>query len=192
MVLTSFRPIESHKLPLFIAFFLFFGYFVSFAQTADSIVKRDDFRNSIKFNITANIFYDSAFLFTYERVLSAHRTFSVQAGYLEFPTIVASKLENQDLKKGLSRGGYSISGDYRFYLAKENRYKAPHGVYLAPFVSYVSFANNRKSAIYTNPDNGTESNVVLRTDLAYASIGGEFGIRGRPPPRSLRACAAVP
>ena len=165
---------QPKKLFLFSLFCLLSGL-TTFAQTSDTIVKRDDFRNAIKFNLTANIFYDSAFLVTYERVLSDHRSFSVQAGYLEFPTIVATKLENEKLTKNLSRGGYSISGDYRFYLANENKHNAPHGVYLAPYLSYVSFSNNRKSATYTNPDDGIKSNVVLNTDLAFASFGGELG-----------------
>ena len=81
---------------------------------------------------------------SYERVLSPKKSFSIYGGYCEFPmpSIIA---DNDNLKfiNNKQKSGFAIGADYRFYLAKENKYAAPHGVYLAPFISYYSFTNTR-------------------------------------------------
>ena len=45
-----------------------------------------------------------------------------------------------------------MGSEFRFYLSKENKYDAPHGVYLAPFVSFYHFNNQRNGQDTTNQD----------------------------------------
>lgn len=65
--------------------------------------------------------------------------------------------------------GYKIAGEYRFYLGKENRYQAPHGVYIGPYVSYHDFKNNWE--IKAEGDNGPQTG---KTDARVQVINMGF------------------
>jgi hypothetical protein len=145
----------------------------SMAQVTDSAKLKfeNDYKNSVKINLTSFILYSSGLQLNYERLLSSKRSITIFGGYIEFPmpTIIANSPLNFDKNK--TKGGYSIGSEYRFYLAKENKYAAPHGVYLAPFVSYYHFNNTREGRDTTNPSN----QLTLNTTLGFLNFGGELG-----------------
>jgi hypothetical protein len=142
------------------------------AQVQDTVyIKHEkEFKNSLKINLTSFILYTNGIQLNYERLLSKKRSITVFGGYIQFPmpTIIANSPLNFD--KDRTKGGYSIGSEYRFYLAKENKYAAPHGVYLAPFVSYYNFKNSRTGRDSTNTDQ-----LTLNTTLGFLNIGGELG-----------------
>jgi hypothetical protein len=145
----------------------------SMAQVADSAKLKfeKDYKNSIKINLTSFILYSSGVQLNYERLLSSKRSITIFGGYIQFPmpSVIANSPLNFD--KNRTKGGYSIGSEYRFYLAKENKYAAPHGVYLAPFVSYYHFNNTRTGRDTTNPQN----QLTLNTTLGFLNFGGELG-----------------
>jgi hypothetical protein len=144
------------------------------AQTPDSLNKPvKEFRNSIKLNITSRLLYNNAFQLSYERVIKKNQTLNVFGGYQEFPGDVILKLDNTKLGDTKKKAGYSFGVDYRFYLSKENKYKAPHGVYLAPYISCYSF-NADRTLIYTD-STGVQSSSNLSTQINFLNIGGELG-----------------
>lgn len=148
---------------------LIMSYTLSFSQQQDSMPHIR--KNIIKFNVTANSFLDNAILFEYERVLKNNHTISVQAGYEEAP--FTALLDSTRLEKDIKKSGWSVTADYRFYLKKENKHAAPRGIYLAPFMSYHYFNNERSMELQT--ETGTFEPAVLDSKISLYSIGGEIG-----------------
>jgi hypothetical protein len=134
------------------------------------IVHEKDYKNVIKLNITSWILYSNGLQLNYERILSKNRSITIFGGPIEFPmpTVIANSPLNFDKNK--SKSGFVIGSEYRFYLSAENKDAAPHGVYLAPFISYYHFNNQRYGRDTTNQDN-----LVLNTSMDFLNIGGELG-----------------
>src|SRR5450432_263564 len=143
------------------------------AQLKDSVnVKQEkDYKNVLKLNLTSWILYINGVQINYERILSPKRSITVFGGPIQFP--MPSVIDNSSLNfdKNNKRSGFVVGAEYRFYLAKENKYKVPHGVYLAPFVSYYHFTNERAGRDTLNPQN----NLTLNTTLNFLNIGAELG-----------------
>ena len=142
--------------------------FTAYPQESTETVLR---KNTIKLDITSHWLYRNALDFTYERVTKPNQSYSVTAGYQEFPhsttlgSNIAVKAENK--KYGLKFGG-----EYRFYLAKENKYRAPHGIYIGPYVAYHQFNNERVIEV---DNNGTLEEAILNTKFAVVNIGFQLG-----------------
>jgi hypothetical protein len=144
------------------------------AQTTDSLYKPPkDFRNIIKLNVSSRILYNNSFMVSYERVIGKHQGLNVFAGYQELPVNINLNLANTVLGGTKKKTGYSFGLDYKFYLAKENKDDAPHGIYLAPFVNFYSFISNRT---LTHTDStGIRESTNLNTRVNFFNAGGELG-----------------
>ncbi|KGO95434.1 hypothetical protein [Flavobacterium enshiense] len=138
-LIAEFRPkgIDTAKAILYCLMFVLFTAYAT-AQEVDSVQqmkkKKPEHPNLIKFNLTNRIFYDNTIQFTYERVIKENQSISLFGGYQEFKHFNLD-LSGVNFSKSSDRSGYSIGAEYRFYLGDLNRYSAPRGVYLAPFVS---------------------------------------------------------
>lgn len=139
------------------------------AQSSDSLKKTKDYKNVIKVNLTSNILYRSP-LIEYERILGKHRSFSVQFGLVALPFGSTKGSDSLYYQSTLKKSGYSITADYRFYLPKENKDSAPHGVYIGPYVAYCNFNNEKTMRIGSAPDV-----LTLDAKLQVLSIGAELG-----------------
>lgn len=158
-----------------VLFILIFFSNNSNAQTSDTIEKKDKvFKNTIKYNVTNMLLYDTSYQFSYERILKENQSFTVFAGYQNLPYISLDLGNESRYTNNDSRTGYSIGGDYRFYLGSINKYSAPRGIYLAPFISYFNF-NTTREIQSTNAETGAVSSINLDTKLGLASLGGELG-----------------
>lgn len=131
-----------------------------------------DFKNSVKFNVSNTLLYDNSYQFSYERIIKENQSLNVFAGYQEFPLITIDISSNASFTKKSNRDGFSVGADYRFFLGKINKYKAPRGVYLAPFVSFFQFKTDR-DVNYT--DNNTVNTVNLSSKFNLTNFGGELG-----------------
>ena len=143
------------------------------AQNVDStkkMIQESNKKNTIKVNVTSWILYSSGIQMGYERVISPKSSFTVFGGLIQFPmpTIIANS--SLQLNQNKEKSGYVFGAEYRFYLAKENKYAAPHGVYLAPFVSYYHFNNIRGGRDTLNNDA-----IKLSTTLGFFNLGVELG-----------------
>jgi len=76
------------------------------------------------------------------------------------------------VKDNLDKGGFKAGGEYRFYLGKENKYPAPHGVYIGPYLSYHDYNNKRSLEVELD---GNPELVTLQTDFRITNIGFELG-----------------
>lgn len=138
-----------------------------------TVFSQSDYKNSVKFNVSNMLLYDNSYQFSYERIMNENQSLNVFTGYQELPLITID-FTNVAFEKNSSRKGYSIGADYRFFLGSINKYKAPRGVYLAPFVSFFQFETDRKIT-HTNPDNGVVSQANINAKLNLTNFGGELG-----------------
>lgn len=133
-----------------------------------------DKKNTIKLNITnPMIFGGRAIVFNYERVLKNNQTFSIGLGSMGLPNFSKdNKGDSVKLLSNIKDKGFHISGDYRFYLKKENKFDAPHGVYIGPYYSFNHFSRTNGWNLNTTTYNG---NVNTALDLNVHSLGVELG-----------------
>jgi hypothetical protein len=122
-------------------------------------------------DITSQWLYRNAITFSYERVTKPNQSFGITVGYQQFPRVFNFG-DNIDVEKEHDATGFKLGGEYRFYLAKENKYNAPRGVYLGPYLSYLSFRNGR---IITVDNDGTPEQADLETKLNVLNVGVQLG-----------------
>jgi len=94
---------------------------------------------------------------------------------LAFPKIKALEGNSSDsvvLLQNKYDKGFHISGDMRFYLAKENKFKTPHGLYIGPYVSFNHMNKANTWSYKTSPFSG---NITTELDLNLLTIGGQMG-----------------
>jgi len=147
------------------------------AQTSSDSVYNParEFKNTIRFNVTNPlIFGGKSIIFGYERMLKNNRSFSInigQASLWPFDFVDSNELKEKSI---LSERGFHISGDYRFYLYKLNKYSAPRGVYIGPYYSYNTF-NKEHSWEFRKDGTGAPQTVETTLDIAIHTIGFELG-----------------
>ena len=155
-------------------FLCLLGRMVSMAQEEKVVekAKRNDYKNVAKFNVSSQILYNNALLFGFERVIKPRQSLNISGGYIEFP-ISLKVPESMSLREQRKKSGYNIALDWRFYLASENKDLAPHGVYLAPFLSIHHFESDRDFT-YTD-STGAMKNGTMNNRISFFTIGGQLG-----------------
>jgi hypothetical protein len=143
------------------------------AFTQDSALLTPDYkRNTIKWNMTPFLIWDySNINFSYERILSPYKSFSVNAGYFTLPsTGIYDSLNISSENKKL---GFTFSGDYRWYFKKRNKNFAPDGLYWGTYGSfhYYEFTND----ITVINSDLAQGSVTLNGRLNIISAGVELG-----------------
>ena len=128
-------------------------------------------RNTIKLELTASIWYNNAFGFSYERTTKPNQSFAISAGYQQLRRD-ASLGDNISATEDRSKRGFKYGAEYRFYLRKENKHPVPRGVYIGPYFTQHSFNNER---ILTVEDNGTTEEAALTSKLIILNVGAQLG-----------------
>ena len=130
-------------------------------------------RNTIKLDLTSNLLFRNALNVSYERVRRPNQSYAITLGYQEFPkvTSIGNGIETTDDSK--KRTGFKVGGEYRFYLMKENKFQAPHGVYIGPYASYLNFDNERDLRI--TAEDGTVNNAFFKSNINVLNIGVQAG-----------------
>jgi hypothetical protein len=146
------------------------------AQSSDSLkAPGREFKNTIRFNVTNPlIFGGKSIIFGYERILKNNRSFSVNIGQSSFGFLDFGDDTEWKENSILNEGGFHLSGDYRWYLSKLNKYNAPRGVYIGPYASHNSF-NKKKSWDYTSEGSGTTKTANSEVDIKINQIGVQLG-----------------
>lgn len=139
------------------------------AQKNDSLPDR---RNTIKLNLVTSMLYTNSGAISFERVAKTNQTWGVMLGYVQFPHL-GNLGSSISVPANPSNTGYVIGGEYRFYMKKENRFAAPHGVYWGPFTNYFYFKNSQELS-YT-PASGSPSIANLSSRLNVLNIGVQVG-----------------
>ena len=127
--------------------------------------------NVVKLDFTSRWFFNNAYVATYERVTWPNQSVGVTFGYQELPefSILPSDVF---LKRINERNGLKVGAEYRFYLGNENRHPAPRGVYLGPYVTFLSFNGDRTIEVIAN-DVPQEGRLV--SEIRVANLGLQLG-----------------
>ncbi len=143
-------------------------------QEKDSSVQARQYKNIIRYNISGPLLFgmDRYVIFGYERVLSSHQSISINIGRVELPKITVINTDSFSLEKDLKSSGFNISLDYRFYLAKENKFRAPRGVYIGPWYSYNSFSRDNE---WKYKRSTAQSYITTHSDFKINTLGFEMG-----------------
>ncbi|MBL7857540.1 MAG: DUF3575 domain-containing protein [Cyclobacteriaceae bacterium] len=156
---------------------LVFAFAAGILLSHESLAQQDSTKhtktkkNVIKVNLTATALYVDAPLIEYERVLNRNQSMSLQLGYVTLP--FGSSSGGVKYQSDIKKSGFTGTVDYRFYLPRENKDPAPHGVYLAPFFSHYLFTNERNLDIASS--SGSVEAMVLNSRLNLSSVGVELG-----------------
>ncbi len=164
--------------------FLFCCFFLgntSIAQDTINLqeaVKEDRIRkNTIRFNLTNPlIFGDRSLILGYERTIGEHQSFSINGGLATLPKFDIISIANDSivqLYKDSKDKGFNITGDYRFYLASENKHRAPRGLYIGPFASHVFMG--RENTWNLNIEDGFKGEVNTDLNFNMSAVGAQLG-----------------
>jgi hypothetical protein len=146
------------------------------AQQADSIkTPPKNLKNVIRYNLSGALLFgvDRYVVFGYERVINRKQSISMNVGRATLPKLVAIITDSFSLNKDAKNTGKNFSIDYRFYLAKENKYLPPHGLYIGPYYSFNLFERDNEYAF--KRANGTTVTGNTDTKLKIHTVGFELG-----------------
>lgn len=157
-------------------FLLLLSHFTISAQNIEEVFTIEkEYKNTVHFNLTNPlIFGNQSIIFGYERVLNNHQSFSINIGQTGFPRLNIINTDELKVQSLLKESGFHISGDYRFYLSKENKYNAPRGVYIGPFYGYNYF-NKDHSWLLNSSTSNFYGNVNSDLSLRIQTLGLELG-----------------
>jgi len=151
---------------------LFFTSQTLFSQESDSEEK--NFKNTVKVNLTnPMIFGDKCYTIGYERIIGKNQSFEVNIGRFSFPKFININTDSiTQLNNDTKSKGFHLSGEYRFYLSKVNKYNAPRGVYIGPYATYNSYSRQILHSANTESFTGE-----FNTDVGFraANIGFQLG-----------------
>ena len=141
---------------------------------ADSMWKKS-YKNIVRYNISGALLFgaDKYVILGYERVVNPHQSFSVNIGKVSLPKFASINTDSFSIQKDLKNTGFNASADYRFYLAHENKYYAPHGIYIGPYVSYNHF--DRSNEWEFHQSSSSVKHVTTETQFNIFTAGAELG-----------------
>lgn len=169
-----------HRLHILLSFtFIFIGVVVfdqiAYCQDQDTLKKER--KNSVKFNLTNPMLFGSKnYILGYERTIGKHQSFSVHLGSFMMGRVISIDTDSiKSLTKDIKSKGLSLSGDYRFYLAKENKYNSPHGLYIGPYFAINSFSRNFDLEAATASFSGQlDADLSFRVSTLGFQLGYQF------------------
>jgi|SRR5579863_875028 len=142
----------------------------AFSQETDTAKKK--YSNIIKYSISSYVLYPRSFHMGFEKVISRNKSIYVFGGYNEFPLNLNLDLSNTNFSDSKNKTGYSMGAEFRFYLSKENKFDAPHGIYLAPYLSYYQFSS---SNTLTHTDSTGSQSININSSISLFNVGAELG-----------------
>ena len=147
-------------------------------DTLSTVEVREEriWKNIVRVNITNPlIFGDRSLILGYERVLKNNQSVSMNTGFATFPNFnVFSIVDDSivDLYKDSKDRGFTVTGDYRFYLGAENKFKAPHGLYIGPYATHAFMG--RENTWYLNTKT-YQGEVITDFKFYMTGIGVQLG-----------------
>lgn len=144
---------------------------------AQDTLKSDRIRkNTVRINLTNPvIFGERSFILGYERTIGEHQSFSLNGGTATLPKFKLISIADDSivqLYKSSKDRGYNFTGDYRFYLASENKYRAPRGLYIGPYASHVFMGRENTWTLNTETFQGE---VITDFTFNMTAIGAQLG-----------------
>ena len=128
-------------------------------------------KNTLRVNITNPMIFGKSYILGYERIVNHKQSFAIGVGSFSLPKLRDVDFGSEyNVVSTSDNGGLNISGEYRFYQSKVNKYDAPRGVYIGP---YAAFNKTHRSMTMTS------TGVVGQFDAGYefrvATVGLQLG-----------------
>jgi hypothetical protein len=146
------------------------------AQLTDTVPSSvRNYKNVVRYNLSGALLFglDKYVIFGYERVLWKRQSVSINFGKVSLPKLITIDTDSFSLTKDVKNKGTNFSIDWRFYLAKENKYLAPHGLYIGPFYSFNGY--KRTNDFSFRRSSGIEQVGTSDVRFNIHTIGGELG-----------------
>ncbi|MXV53253.1 DUF3575 domain-containing protein [Pedobacter sp. HMF7647] len=145
----------------------------AFAQRSDTTSR--PLENTIRFNLSAPVIFSDRYLvFGYERMVKKNQSFSISVGRFGLPYFVGGDGDSVTIQNNRTDKSFHISGDYRFYLSSENKFAAPHGLYVGPYINYNWLKRNSDWTFYSS-SGALKEQVGVDLDMNFIGIGAELG-----------------
>jgi hypothetical protein len=150
----------------------------AFSHESDTLrsdtLKKKSFKNTVKINLTNPMFFGSNnYILGYERTIGQHQSFTLNVGTFSLGRIKSFNTDSiKWLDKNITSLGLSLSGDYRFYLAKQNKFNSPHGVYIGPYFAINRFTRNFS---FSNISVDPPSELTVDWTFRVATVGFQLG-----------------
>jgi hypothetical protein len=174
-------------LPIFLIVLMTLTLQRTLAQsTTDTAKPQKALKNTITYNISAAVaFSPKNIIFGYERIIGKNQSITFHAGPAALPPLKTSAknstgliniIINPDsigLTKNKKQSGYTVSTDYRFYLGALNKYDAPRGVYLGPYMGFVHFQAEHQWSFNHDPEPSV--NLTTNTAINLFTMGAQLG-----------------
>jgi hypothetical protein len=176
-ILTLFKKLSTRLQPVFfipfLIMYLLFTVQNAYSQEQDTLKKSR--KNTIKFNLTNPMFFGSNnYILGYERTIGKHQSFSLHVGTFALGKLININTDSiKGLTKDVKSQGLSLSGDYRFYLAKENKYNSPHGLYIGPYFAINKFT--RTFDLEATTASGSTAQLDAEFLFRVATVGFQLG-----------------
>lgn len=134
-----------------------------------------NFKNTIRMNLSNPLIFAYKFnVFGYERVIKDYQSASINIGRTGFPKFSSSP-DSLGLDNNQDDKGFNLSLDYRFYLQKENRHKAPRGIYIGPYYSFNWFSRDLSWDLKTTNYTGkVETGFDVYANFVGVQLGYQF------------------
>jgi hypothetical protein len=168
----KYKLFKSAKKPSVFFITIFCVVAITNIQAQDTMRQTKPLKHAIKLNLTAGLIYNNAWQLSFEGLTTKNQSISVFGGYNEFPSGWQLNLQNAHLSNQTQKSGYTFGIDYRFYFKRENKFEAPHGLYIGPYVSFYQFHSTRT---LTYDSAGQISTAGLRTRINFFNVGGQLG-----------------
>jgi hypothetical protein len=132
------------------------------------------YKNVVRYNITGALLFgiEKYIVVGYERMLSPRTSMSVNIGSAALPKLLTIETDSFQSRRESDRRGINASIDYRFYLAKENRFHAPHGMYIGPYYSYNRFEDDQQ---WVRHNSSGSNEVFSSSTFDINTFGFELG-----------------
>ncbi len=134
------------------------------------------FKNTIRINLSNPLLFgDKNLIVGYERAFKNNQSITVNIGRISFPKIVNINENSIQLQQSSKDIGYGLALDYRFYLKKENKYKAPRGIYIGPYYTYDYFKRENTWTLNTADFTGeVKTDITFKANLVGFQMGYQF------------------
>jgi len=144
------------------------------AQQAPKDSSAKTYKNIVRYNVTGALLFGFGkyIVLGYERMLSPRTSISVNMGSAALPKVLAIETDSFSTRRESDRTGINASIDYRFYLAKQNKFNAPHGLYIGPYYSYNRFEDDQQ---WMRQNSGGSSEVLSSSTFDINTFGFELG-----------------
>ncbi len=161
------------KVNLLFLSFLFSVSFIASAQS-DTTEATPQYKHVVRYNLTPTLVLGTgSYVVGYERILKPHRSFSVNAGYIQLPQIGKSLLDTLQIERTTKRNGFSFAADYRFYFKKRNKRNAPDGLYWAPYFTAYFFDSDISIQVFEG--GGLKGYLNAQSYMLFLMGGVELG-----------------